>query len=58
MAYADLNSIRASMCNTLEACDYTSIDERIVLSVNLKGIFKNTLFHDCGVTDFTFLDQQ
>jgi hypothetical protein len=36
MAYVDLNPIRASMCNTPEAFDYTSIKERIAPSFDLK----------------------
>jgi hypothetical protein len=32
----DLNRIRASMCNTPEASDHTSIKERIALSFDLK----------------------
>jgi hypothetical protein len=36
MAYVDLNSIRASRCNTPEASDHTRIKERIAPSFDLK----------------------
>jgi len=35
MAYVDLNPVRASMCNTPEESDYTSIKERIAPSFDL-----------------------
>ncbi len=37
MAYVDLNPIRAGMCETLEASDYTSIQERIRQFVQRKS---------------------
>jgi hypothetical protein len=36
MAYVDLNPIRANLCNTPEASDYTRIKERISSSFDLK----------------------
>jgi hypothetical protein len=36
MAYVDLNPIHASMCNTPEASDHTSIKERTTLGFDLK----------------------
>jgi hypothetical protein len=35
MAYVDLNPIRANLCNTPEASDYTHIKERIAPSFDL-----------------------
>jgi hypothetical protein len=36
IAYVDLNPIRASMCNTPEASDHTSVKERIAPNFDLK----------------------
>jgi hypothetical protein len=46
MAYADLNHVCASMCNTPESSDHTSIKERIAPSFNLKGSSKKKVMDE------------